>query len=108
MIGRAREGGGAASAGAELARFARRALPVPPQFKRELVEKFMAVVRATVKGSLLVAGIQGMLVDKDAGMPAYVVMITTQAGLAVFGVNVGHSSLAPPASGKTHFDVCTV
>ena len=31
------------------------------RIKQELVQKFMAVVRATVKGSLLVAGIQGML-----------------------------------------------
>jgi len=133
---------------------------VPPQFKRELVAKFMVVVRATVKGSLLVAGIQGMLggiafwflgvkgallwavvmaflsllpmigaalvwlpvaaylviigklwqslalvaygvfvigladnllrpilVGKDAGMPDYVVMITTLGGMAVFGIN---------------------
>jgi predicted PurR-regulated permease PerM len=125
-----------------------------------LVAKFMAVVRATVKGSLLVAGIQGMLggivfwfldirgallwavvmaflsllpmigaglvwlpvaaffvltgqpwqglllvtygifvigladnllrpilVGKDAGMPDYVVMITTLGGMAVFGIN---------------------
>lgn len=47
--------------GDELARLAELALPVPPQFKQELASKFMAVVRATVKGSLLVAGIQGML-----------------------------------------------
>jgi predicted PurR-regulated permease PerM len=146
--------------GDQLARIAERALPVPPQFKRELVAKFMAVVRATVKGSLLVAGIQGMLggivfwfldirgallwavvmaflsllpmigaglvwlpvaaffvltgqpwqglllvtygifvigladnllrpilVGKDAGMPDYVVMITTLGGMAVFGIN---------------------
>jgi predicted PurR-regulated permease PerM len=146
--------------GDDLARIAERALPVPPQFKRELVAKFMAVVRATVKGSLLVAGIQGMLggiafwllgvkgallwavvmaflsllpmigaglvwlpvaaflvitgqpwqglalvaygvfvigladnllrpmlVGKDAGMPDYVVMITTLGGMAVFGIN---------------------
>jgi predicted PurR-regulated permease PerM len=44
-----------------LARIAEMALPVPPQFKRELATKFMAVVRATVKGSLLVAAIQGLL-----------------------------------------------
>jgi predicted PurR-regulated permease PerM len=37
------------------------ALPVPAQFKRELVDKFRDVLRATVKGNLLVAGIQGML-----------------------------------------------
>jgi predicted PurR-regulated permease PerM len=146
--------------GDALARIAERALPVPPQFKRELVAKFMAVVRATVKGSLLVAGIQGMLggvafwflgvkgallwavvmaflsllpmigaglvwlpvavflvitgqpwqglalvaygvfvigladnllrpllVGKDAGLPDYVVMITTLGGMAVFGIN---------------------
>lgn len=146
--------------GDELAQVAVAALPVPRQFKRELVEKFMAVVRATVKGSLLVASIQGMLggiafwfldvkgallwavlmaflsllpmigaglvwlpvaayfvftgapwqglglvaygilvigladnlmrpllVGKDAGLPDYVVMITTLGGLAVFGIN---------------------
>ena len=146
--------------GDELARLARMTLPVAPQYKRELVDKFMAVVRATVKGSLLVAAIQGtlggiafwllgvkgallwavvmaflsllpvigaglvwlpvaayllitghpwqslalvaygifvigladnllrpMLVGKDAGMPDYVVMITTLGGMAVFGIN---------------------
>jgi len=146
--------------GDALARILVITLPVPPQFKRELVAKFMVVVRATVKGSLLVAGIQGMLggiafwflgvkgallwavvmaflsllpmigaalvwlpvaayllitgqlwqslalvaygvfvigladnllrpilVGKDAGMPDYVVMITTLGGMAVFGIN---------------------
>lgn len=146
--------------GDKLARLAEVALPVPPQFKQELVRKFMAVVRATVKGSLLIAAIQGllggiafwflgvkgallwavlmaflsllpmigaglvwlpvalffvltgspwhglglvaygifvigladnllrpMLVGKDAGMPDYVVMITTLGGMAVFGIN---------------------
>jgi predicted PurR-regulated permease PerM len=146
--------------GDELARSAEMALPVPPQFKPELVARFMAVVRATVKGSLLIACIQGllggiafwlmgikgallwavvmaflsllpmigaglvwlpaaaylfitgsvwqalalvaygvfvigladnllrpMLVGKDAGMPDYVVMITTLGGMAVFGIN---------------------
>lgn len=47
--------------GDELAQLAETVLPVPPQFKRGLVDKFMAVVRATVKGSLLVAAIQGTL-----------------------------------------------
>jgi predicted PurR-regulated permease PerM len=146
--------------GDELAQTAKAALPVPPQCKQELADKFMAVVRATVKGSLLVAAIQGLLgglafwfldvkgallwavlmaflsllpmigagivwlpvaayffitgglwqslalvaygvfvigladnllrpilVGKDAGMPDYVVMITTLGGMAVFGVN---------------------
>jgi predicted PurR-regulated permease PerM len=136
------------------------ALPVPRQFKRELVDKFLAAMRATVKGNLLIAGIQGllggiafwfldvqgallwavvmaalsllpmigaglvwlpvaayflvtggvwqslalvawgvfvigladnllrpMLVGKDAGMPDYVVMITTLGGMAVLGIN---------------------
>lgn len=146
--------------GDELARIVEMSLPVPPQFKRELVAKFMAVVRATVKGSLFIVCIQGllggiafwyldvrgallwavvmaflsllptigaalvwlpvaafffitghpwqglalvaygifvigladnllrpMLVGKDAGMPDYVVMITTLGGMAVFGIN---------------------
>jgi predicted PurR-regulated permease PerM len=146
--------------GQALARTFKTALPVPPQFKRELLEKFMAVVRATVKGSLLIAAFQGLLggiafwfldvkgallwamvmaflsllpaigagivwvpvasyffltgdywqclalvaygvfvigladnllrpilVGKDAGMPDYVVMITTLGGMAVFGIN---------------------
>jgi predicted PurR-regulated permease PerM len=146
--------------GDALARMATLALPVPPQFKQELIARFMAVVRATVKGSLLVAGIQGLLggialwflgvkgallwavvmaflsllpmigaglvwlpvaayfviagqpwhglalvvygifvigladnllrpilVGKDAGLPDYVVMITTLGGMAVFGIN---------------------
>ena len=47
--------------GDELAQIAKTALPVPPQCKQELMDKFMAVVRATVKGNLLVAGIQGLL-----------------------------------------------
>ncbi len=47
--------------GDELARVAKSALPIPPQYKRELADKFMAVVQATVKGSLLVAAIQGTL-----------------------------------------------
>lgn len=146
--------------GDELARITALCLPVPQQFKPELGAKFMAVVRATVKGSLLIAGIQGllggiafwflgikgallwavvmafmsllpmigaglvwlpvaaylfitgsvwqalalvaygtfvigladnllrpMLVGKDAGMPDYVVMITTLGGMAAFGIN---------------------
>ena len=47
--------------GDDLARMAETALPIPRQFKQELICKFMTVVRATVKGSLLVAAIQGTL-----------------------------------------------
>jgi predicted PurR-regulated permease PerM len=146
--------------GDELAKQAKLALPVPARFKQELVARFLAVVRATVKGSLLIAAIQGllgglafwflgvkgallwavvmaflslvpmvgaglvwvpvaayffvtgglwqslalvaygvfvigladnllrpMLVGKDAGLPDYVVMVTTLGGMAVFGIN---------------------
>ena len=47
--------------GDDLARAAWKAVPLAPEHKRELTEKFIAVVRATVKGSLLVALIQGAL-----------------------------------------------
>jgi predicted PurR-regulated permease PerM len=39
----------------------RRALPLAPAHRAELIEKFATVIRATVKGSLLVAAIQGAL-----------------------------------------------
>jgi predicted PurR-regulated permease PerM len=47
--------------GDALANVAAAALPVPPQHKQELLDKFTMVVRATLKGSLLVAAIQGTL-----------------------------------------------
>ncbi len=47
--------------GRELARMAEEALPIPARYKRELVDKFRTVIRATVKGSLVVAAIQGAL-----------------------------------------------
>jgi predicted PurR-regulated permease PerM len=47
--------------GDTLAQIAKTAMPVPPQFKQELLDKFLAVLRATVKGSLLIAVVQGML-----------------------------------------------
>ncbi|MCY7304671.1 MAG: AI-2E family transporter [Rhodoferax sp.] len=39
----------------------RRALPLAPEQKQELIDKFTTVVRATVKGNILVAAIQGTL-----------------------------------------------
>jgi len=39
----------------------RRAIPLPGEQMQELVEKFVTVIRATVKGNLLVAAIQGAL-----------------------------------------------
>ena len=44
-----------------LARAMRRAIPLTPGHTEELVEKFTTVIRATVKGNLLVAAVQGAL-----------------------------------------------
>jgi predicted PurR-regulated permease PerM len=47
--------------GDELARAAWHALPLAPEHKRELFGRFSTVIRATVKGTLVVAAIQGTL-----------------------------------------------
>jgi predicted PurR-regulated permease PerM len=47
--------------GEGVVRALRRAVPLAPEHKEELVDKFSTVVRATVKGHLLVAAIQGAL-----------------------------------------------
>ncbi len=47
--------------GEALARTLRRSVPLAPAHRRELVSKFTVVVRATVKGNLLVAALQGLL-----------------------------------------------
>ncbi len=47
--------------GVSLARAVRRAIPLSSEHKNELVDKFAAVIRATIKGNLLVAAIQGAL-----------------------------------------------
>ncbi len=47
--------------GEGVVRAVRRAIPLPPQHQQELLDKFGAVIRATVKGNLLVAAIQGAL-----------------------------------------------
>ena len=47
--------------GGSVVRALRDALPLAPEHKLELADKFVTVVRATVKGNLLVAAIQGML-----------------------------------------------
>lgn len=39
----------------------RRALPLSPSYTNELLDKFATVVRATIKGNLVVAAIQGLL-----------------------------------------------
>jgi predicted PurR-regulated permease PerM len=47
--------------GAGLVRGAQQALPLAPAQRQELIDKFGTVIRATVKGNLLVAAIQGAL-----------------------------------------------
>lgn len=47
--------------GDAVVRGVRRAIPLAPEHKRELFRKFATVVRATVKGNLLVAALQGAL-----------------------------------------------
>ncbi len=47
--------------GEAVARAVRRAIPLAPAQKQDLVDKFTTVIRATVKGNLLVAAIQGAL-----------------------------------------------
>lgn len=47
--------------GEDIARTLRRASPLPDELTRELIAKFTTVIRATVKGNLLVAAIQGAL-----------------------------------------------
>ena len=47
--------------GESVARAVRRAIPLAPAHRQDLVEKFATVIRATVKGNLLVAAIQGAL-----------------------------------------------
>jgi len=47
--------------GDSLVRAVRRAIPLSPAHKRELLGKFATVLRATVKGNLVVAAIQGAL-----------------------------------------------
>lgn len=47
--------------GEDVVRAIRRTLPLAPRHKQELLDKFITVIRATVKGNLLVAAIQGAL-----------------------------------------------
>jgi predicted PurR-regulated permease PerM len=47
--------------GEDVARAVRQAIPLAPEYKQALFEKFTTVIRATVKGNLLVAAIQGAL-----------------------------------------------
>ena len=74
--------------GERLAGIAETALPLPQQYKRELIDKFMTVVRATLKGSLLVAAIQGAL----GGL---VFSVMGVRGAMIWAVLMGFLSLLP-------------
>lgn len=74
--------------GDELAKVAETALPVPPQYKREIADKFTAVVRATLKGSLLVAAIQGTL----GGMAFWLLGVN---GALIWAILMAFLSLLP-------------
>lgn len=74
--------------GRDIAAKVDRAMPLPPDLRSALAEKFLAVVRATVKGSLIVAicqGTVGGLIFWFLGMPSAL----------LWGVAMGFLSLLP-------------
>ena len=74
--------------GRDLARQIDRAVPLPADLRNALAEKFLAVVRATVKGSLIVAicqGLVGGVIFWFLGMPSAL----------LWGVAMGFFSLLP-------------
>lgn len=74
--------------GTQLARIFRKALPLEPEYTDYLLEKFSTVVRATVKGNIVIAIIQGML----GGLAFWVLGV----GAALFwGVIMALLSLMP-------------
>ena len=74
--------------GDALARAVSRAVPMAATHKRELLDKFTTVIRATVKGSLLVAAIQGTL----GGLAFWFLGIH---GALLWGVLMAFLSLVP-------------
>ena len=74
--------------GEEIARNIRRAVPLEGAHKRELVDKFTTVVRATVKGNLLIAAIQGGL----GGIAFWFLGVN---GALLWGVLMAFASLLP-------------
>ncbi len=74
--------------GEQLAHSVRRAIPLAQEHRLELVGKFTTVIRATVKGNLLVAAIQGLL----GGLAFWVLDIQ---GAALWGVVMAFASLLP-------------
>ncbi|MES2917255.1 MAG: AI-2E family transporter [Pseudomonadota bacterium] len=74
--------------GAGIALHIRKALPLQSTYKQRLLEKFTAVVRATIKGNFVVAGLQGAL----GGMIFAVLGIQ---GAALWGAVMAFLSLLP-------------
>jgi predicted PurR-regulated permease PerM len=74
--------------GDALKRSLRRAIPLAPEHQAELLGKFAAVIRATVKGDLLVAAIQGAL----GGLAFWFLGV---GGALLWGVLMAFLSLLP-------------
>ena len=74
--------------GDELARGVRRAIPLERTHKLELISKFTTVIRATVKGNLLIAGIQGAV----GGIAFWAVEVS---GALLWAVLMAFLSLVP-------------
>lgn len=74
--------------GDRLVRRIRLALPLQPDVKRQFGEKFATVVRATIKGSVVVAVLQGVL----GGLAFWMIGIP---GAVLWGVAMGLLSLLP-------------
>ena len=74
--------------GEAVGRALRRAIPLAPAHKRDLVGKFTTVIRATVKGNLLVAAIQGAL----GGVAFWFLGV---GGALLWGVLMAFLSLVP-------------
>ena len=74
--------------GDALARTVQKAVPLAPQHKQELIAKFTTVIRATVKGNLLVAAVQGAL----GGLAFWFLGVT---GALLWGVLMAFLSLLP-------------
>jgi len=74
--------------GEDVARHVRHAIPLAPAHKKELLARFATVIRATVKGNLLVAAIQGAL----GGVAFWFLGVT---GAILWGVLMAFLSLLP-------------
>ena len=74
--------------GDAVARTVRRAIPLAPEHKKELLGKFATVIRATVRGNLVVAALQGLL----GGVAVWFLGV---GGALLWGVLMAFLSLLP-------------